>query len=212
VKKKVYIFINGIFNWPSRPDEWTDRAVTWTHTKTHHYAEKIEYFTTIINPGKLRSIRAKKISRMIEFYDKENWDLVMVGHSNGCEMILKILEDTGRSAESIHLISAACDEDFGTNGLNQKLMDNRIGKIHLYGSNEDYVLKLASYCNWLANIFALNYGLLGLNGPKNIEDSVKDRVLDHSNNSMGHSGWTREKNVYTTIKNIMVNDDVEIFI
>lgn len=210
MKRKLYIYINGIFNWPGRSNGWTDRAVTWTHTNTDCYAEKLEYYATFINSKKSRRIRADKFSNIIELYKEDVWDIVIVGHSNGCEVALKMMDDMKRYVSSVHLISAACERDFGINGLNQKLIDGKIGKIHLYGSSGDLILKIASYSDWCSNIFSMGYGLLGLKGPKNIDDMIKDRVFDHDDDSMGHSTWVNFKNFENTIKNIMRNDNIII--
>ena len=47
-RKRVYIFVNGIRTRPGASENWTGRAVTWSHTHSDVFAEKIEYFTLAI--------------------------------------------------------------------------------------------------------------------------------------------------------------------
>lgn len=162
MKRRIYIFVNGIMCRPGDAQNWNGRAVTWCQKNTTSASVMVEYFCTPLGRAFFQKHRAEKVAAVIEeFLD---WEIVLVGHSNGTDLILKALAlmDWPR-IEAVHLVSAACEEDFSLNGLNDALERDRIGHVHVWMSGRDSALHVAK-CRigrWLG------YGVLGLDGPKN---------------------------------------------
>lgn len=191
MSSKIYIYVNGILTWPGDARNWNGRAVTWTHTMTDHKAEKIEYYVGPISRAFGQKKRAEKLARTLEFY--QGWDIVLVGHSNGCDVIL----DTLRAHPEIrvyelHLISAACETNFGRNGLNARPQL----PVTVWIAQQDRAMKWAALkpARWLG------YGIMGKVGAQNVAD--RDRVQVVIEN-FGHSDWFSEAELPTTMARIL---------
>ena len=104
-KNTVYIFVNGILNFPGDAEGWTDRAVTWINKNTDAKGEKFEYFSGVITRRFRQQYRAIKLSELIEQYD--GWTIILVGHSNGCDVILRALKLTKVKIGEVHLVARA---------------------------------------------------------------------------------------------------------
>lgn len=181
----VFIYINGIRNDPGDSDGWTDRAVTWTNIKFPELpikGEKFEYESTALFRRLRQDDRAKSLVKMIQFYQTYGFRITLVGHSNGGDIIARVLRET--SVDSAHLIAPAADgEDYET-----ALALGRLGTLHIYGSKKDAALRLASWSRRLFGWAGLGYGSLGLSG-EDLAEKFPRRVWDHSDDSQGHSTW-----------------------
>lgn len=170
--RTVYLLVNGINTHPGRSKNWNGRAVTWVHINTPHKAEKIEYFCGPIGRAFGQKNRVKKLYRTLSYY--AGWNIVLVGHSNGCAVILEMLKKycDFPYIKQIHLVAGACNADFNKNGLNKLLIDKRIGKVNVYVAGKDDMLKLAR--TWIGKL--LGYGDLGYHGPWNLDEQVENKV------------------------------------
>lgn len=185
--EKIFVFINGILTWPGASENWTGRAVTWTHIHSPFKAEKVEYFVGPISRAFGQRERARKLLLTLSFY--EGWDIVLVGHSNGCDVIRDALEkaEWRPSLSHLHLISAACDADFERNGFNHLRCP-----VTVWRASRDWVLRLAGN-PFLGRL--LGYGTLGLTGP------LKARIpVESINRDFGHSGWFTDSETDTTMQ------------
>jgi pimeloyl-ACP methyl ester carboxylesterase len=189
----IYIFVNGILTIPAHADNWTGRAVTWVQLNTSHKAEKVEYFTGIVSRWIGDGARARKLAKTIKFYLAKQWRIVLVGHSNGCDVILDALQLLAwPHIHGVHLISAACEADFGKNGLNAA--GSRVGHLSIYIAERDWALMLAD----TLPARLLGYGVLGKDGPKNSTWKAEpDRVVRRD---FGHGGWFTEKQFDATMR------------
>jgi pimeloyl-ACP methyl ester carboxylesterase len=179
VKKTVYLYVNGILTRPGHSKNWTGRAVTWSHVNRAAFAEKVEYYTGPLTRVFGQKKRAAKLARVLNFY--RGWRIVLVGHSNGCDVICDCLRDHAVSEiAELHLLSAACKADFSKNGLNS-LPPHWLTSIRVYIAQKDWALKLAS--TWSAR-HLLGYGALGRKGPVN-----PTRRVDIVRRNFGHSDW-----------------------
>ena len=198
--RRVFLFVNGIHVLPGDAEGWTDRAVTWTHIHTDARGEKFEYATTFATRLIRQQARAEKFARMIGYYAKSHhggtegteWEINLVGHSNGCEIILRTLrflqkETKGTKIGSIHLIAAACEADFWRNGLNELLADGLLGRACVYVGGKDRALKIAKATEPVLRMFGAGYGSLGLTGPINplfvragCIETIVEPEFDHS--------------------------------
>jgi hypothetical protein len=162
MKRRVYIFVNGIMCRPGDAQNWNMRGVTWIHLHSSARAVMFEYFCTPWGRVVGQKVRAEKLAALIEDY--ADWEIILVGHSNGTDLILRALSlMEWPVVAAVHLVSAACEKDFKLNGLNDALERDRIGHVTVWMSGRDSALHVAK-CRvgrWLG------YGVLGLDGPAN---------------------------------------------
>lgn len=200
--RQAFHFINGILNFPGSSANWNGKAVTYTHINTSAKAEKIEYFCGVISRVLGQKERALKLSRTLSFY--AGWENHLVGHSNGCDVILDMLRDYPNfpNLKHVHLVCAACDADFEKNGLNALLKSKRIEAVTVYVAGKDRALALAH--TWPG--FLLGYGTLGLHGAYNVATEVLDRVKivwGAPWSDYGHSDCWAENNFDETMGNFL---------
>lgn len=182
MKLGVNIYVPGILTLPGGAKNWCGRAVTFTHTRTDRRAEKVEYLS---GPGVTRSLfqtrRAKKLAATLDFYG--DWSRRLIGHSNGCDVILDALQLRGwPHVDELHLVCGACEADFEKNGLNTALREKKIGWVAVYVGEKDWALRLARSVGQL-----FGFGTLGLKGPQNVAPDVADRVGLLTWSAYGHS-------------------------
>ncbi|MDB6022980.1 MAG: hypothetical protein JWQ04_2837 [Pedosphaera sp.] len=172
MKKRVYIGVNGIRCPPGDPQNWNGMMVDWIHRNTNDRAVMFEYYCDVIWRAFFQKSRAEKLAAKIEAYAGD--EIILVGHSNGTDLILKALALMNwPRIEEIHLVSAACEADFKLNGLNGALKRKDIGVVHVWMSGRDSALQLAN-C-WLGRL--LGYGVLGLTGPKNVDPEIESHRI-----------------------------------
>lgn len=198
MSQRVYIYVNGILTMPGDSKNWNRRAVTWTHINTPYKAESCEYFTDVLLRSALQGQRARKLARMIELYDAAGWEIILVGHSNGADVILDALQlhDHGIFPQVI-LVSAACSADFAKNGLNHLLEEGRIGEVRLWCDGHDLALLPAE--TEIGRLFG--FGALGRTGPNNISDEARSKVWVRWA-PLGHSGWWADNEFDNTMKQL----------
>jgi hypothetical protein len=188
-KKLVYIWVNGILTFPGDSNNWNGKAATWINIHTPHKSEKIEYFVGPISRAFGQKKRSEKLARTMEFY--KDWDIILGGHSNGCDVILdalNVMKPT--NVKALHLISAACEADFERNGLNNL----NINDVHVYIAGKDRALQLAA--SWVGHI--LGYGILGKIGPQN----AKMKVETFLKSEFDHTDWFSKENFEYTMERI----------
>jgi hypothetical protein len=206
--KTVLIFINGILSNPGDADGWTDRAVTFTNTRSRDgiYGEKFEYATGALTRRLQQDDRAAAIARMVSFYRRAGFSRVIgVGHSNGCDILARVLTRLNVALDSVHLFSPAADPaDF-----DRALQMSAVGRIFVYGSKNDKALQFASTTKKVLGIFGLGYGSLGLQGAE-FAAAHPTRVFDCSDHVMGHSSWfARDTHFEPTMKRVFENEGIE---
>ena len=198
--KRLIAFIPGINAFPGDLAGWTDRAASWTHIHTDARAEKCEYLAFPLTRRLFQQFRAGKIARMLEryFLSGKYSELDLVGHSNGCDIILRVLEQTFFHVNRVHLIAGACEADFEKNGLNDKLNTGRIGKVFVYWGDRDYAMDIAALTAPILGLFGFGYGTLGWHGPLNHIPGVIKRHRSDFN----HSTWFKPEHFDSTMKMI----------
>jgi pimeloyl-ACP methyl ester carboxylesterase len=208
VSQRVFIFVNGILNRPGAHDGWTDRAVTWTHCRTFHRAEKWEYATDALTRRFLQDSRAKKVAKMIGFYERAGYDVVLVGHSNGCDIIARVLALRGqqesfyqRPIRSVHLFAPAADAPDFIRALDA----GDVGRIATYTGGRDLALRVGKVSRVLFGWAGLGYGTAGLE-----ERPIADRrVLSFHQAEFGHSTWLEKGERFEdTMRLIQANDEI----
>jgi len=186
MKRTCYIAINGIRTNPGDADGWTDRFVTWVNTRLPDgvVGEKFEYYTSALLRGLRQRQRADEISKKVGYYRRADYRVVLVGHSNGCDLIARVLEVCGAEIDAAHLISPAADEESFAEAIREGL----IGRIHIYGSRNDGALRFAKLTRPLIGWLGLGYGSMGLRG-REFAAMFPGVVRDHSDDAQGHSTW-----------------------
>ncbi|WP_395752501.1 hypothetical protein [Prosthecobacter sp.] len=188
MNRTCYIAINGIRTRPGDAEGWTDRFVTWINTRLPDgvVAEKFEYYCSALLRRLRQRERADAISKKVGYYRRAGYRIVLVGHSNGCDLIARVLEACGAEIDAAHLISPAADEEDFAEAIREGL----IRRIHLYGSRNDGALRFACVTRRLIGWLGLGYGSLGLRG-REFEALFPEVVKDHSDDACGHSTWLR---------------------
>lgn len=184
---KTYIFVNGILNNPGAADGWTDQAVTWIHTNTINRAEKFEYCCGAITRRLGQRKRADNLAALLSRYSDST--VILVAHSNGCDLVARALRVCGTKVERVHLFSGACEADFFKNGFNSLLGNNRVGSFSCYRATADRAMRFARLTSYFLRWFGLGYGTLGLTGPLRVADVVAQRVKAIDGEGFGHSEW-----------------------
>lgn len=182
---KTFIFVNGILTSPGDAHGWTDKAVTWVHRRSVYRAEKFEYFTPVVTRRLFQRRHAGNLSELLSNYGHD--DVVLVGHSNGCDLICSALKMSGVLVQSVLFFSPATDADFYKNGMNERLSSN-VKHVTVFTGGKDWAMGLAKVSQVFKSV-GLGYGTLGLNGPKNVAVEVQDRVLHIHEPEYGHSDW-----------------------
>lgn len=197
-KDRVYICINGILTRNEDIDAWNDRLAAWIDVHTPYKATVDKYFSTVFLRFLGQPARVHNLLKLIERYS--DFDIVLVGHSNGCDVIVRALnhlmeKSAARSVLQAHLFAAAAEVDFDRNGMNKVLRSLTLNTLFLYGSYSDSVLRLAkqSY-GWLLPCF--RYGYLGLDGPQNVASDVLPNVARLWMPWFDHSTWWMEEGGY----------------
>jgi pimeloyl-ACP methyl ester carboxylesterase len=186
-RTRFYLFINGILTVPDGHSGWTDRAVTWTESHYGQLAEKFEYFSGALTRRLFQAARVRRCVDLLRNY--AGHDLILVGHSNGADIVCRILQEHPEiEVAEAHLFAAAADADFNKNGLNMALLTGRLGWAYLYGSHRDPALRLAQYSEVLG-FLGLGYGALGRTGPTHLDERITHRVLQTWRDDFDHSTW-----------------------
>lgn len=182
MNRTAYIVVPGVNNWPGSSSAWTDSAVTWFHlNRPTDCAEKFEYLALPISRRILAERRAVQLAALMDRYPLETFDLVLAGHSNGCDIIARALALSKRPANIVHLFSPAVSADPRRHRLPRMLLDGRIGFLHIYLAGRDRVL---------AERF------LGGVDPDGVREqfSEEHHTTIHAEPSFGHGTWWRPAN------------------
>lgn len=197
------ICINGIRARASSSRGWTDEFVTALNTRTPASVkvEKFEYDCSALLRRLHQRARVDEVARMANRYRHAGYRVVLVGHSNGCDIIARVLL-LNVEVDTVHLFAPAADEE----DFEQVLLYDGVRRIHIYGSQDDHALKGASLSRKLIGWLGLGYGSLGLRGA---EFAAKHPgvVRDHSIHGYGHSTWfTPGFTMEQTLKLLLAND------
>lgn len=185
MKPTAYIAINGIHSDPGASDGWTDRFVTWMHRMNRGcVAEKWEYYTFFALRWLRQGARARAIAALVREYQDAGYRVVMVGHSNGCDLIGRVLAAADIRVDAVHLIAPATDEELFVDALAR----GAVRRIHTYGSKRDGALRLAGFTKLSVGSVHLGYGSMGLRC-REFAAQFPGVVFDHSDDRQDHSTW-----------------------
>ena len=205
MNRTCYIAINGIRTCPGDAEGWTDRFVTWINTRLPDgvVAEKFEYACSALLRRLHQRERADEIAKKVGYYRRAGYRLVLVGHSNGCDLIARVLEACGAEIDAAHLISPAADEEDFAEAIREGL----IRRIHIYGSRNDGALRFARATRPLLGWLGLGYGSLGLRG-REFARLFPEVVRDHSDDTCGHSTWLQRGQCFEDLMQAIKHHDL----
>lgn len=201
--RTMYIAINGIRFRPGTAKGWPERFCEWIACKLlDAAADRREYYTTAVTRFIGQRKRADQLARKVRRYQQSGYRVVLVGHSNGCDIIARLLRDLGIWIDACHLFApAAIEEDF-----EDALINNTVGPIHIYGSVTDKALRWGKVTRVLLGWADLGYGSLGLRGG-DFAARFPGKVFDHSNNNFGHSTWFTEGQTFERTMRLLTDND-----
>lgn len=198
MSSRIHLFANGIANVPGKITNWNDRAVSWC-IERGLLADKFEYlsggllFRWLTQRGHVRDLVEVLNGHAAR-------PLTLVGHSNGCDLIVKALQTARVSNAVVHLISPACGADCRQNGLNLALRLRKVSRLYVHYGGKDAAMRWARLSQLTVGMFGLGYGTMGLDGPTNVDDCFMPRVLVHREPDFGHSTWFEPKYFETTMR------------
>lgn len=198
MKRKTFILINGILNNPESVEAWTDEAESWIQNNTNFSADRMEYKSGVLTRRIYQNARVENLEKMVSRATSDK--VILVGHSNGCDIIQRFLNRGIIAVHQVHLIAAASECDFKKNGLNKALHNLRVREIFIYCSKRDRALQRAKTTSKWLKWIGLGYGYLGLDGPKNVDLSLNDRVHVCFENTYDHGTWFQESQFDKTLK------------
>jgi pimeloyl-ACP methyl ester carboxylesterase len=188
------IFVPGI-EYDLQRRGWCDQAVVWCNVRNIPCAA-YEYHADwwnrwLAQPPRWTGLiggRARGLAEILDGYDCS----ILVGHSNGCDVIARALSAATKPVHSAHLFAAATSPDLEHNGLAAALRTGRLGRLYLYCSESDGVLRgPARWSRWLT-LGLLGYGDLGAVGPDTPAEDIAHRVVTCWAPGTTHSGWLHE--------------------
>ena len=208
-KQKVYILIPGIWSNPGDNFAWLDQAEDYIERNfPNSRARQYEYFSPAIFRRIGQQKRAREVASISAKYLDDGYDVALVGHSNGSDIICRALSLLNPCAgiSEVHLIAGACEEDFRRNGLNVALASERVRRVFVYSSHSDTALsKYASKSRWF-RFLGLGYGLLGLVGPKHALSEFGERITNYREDHLGHCDWLGGEDFVQTMRRVTQSD------
>ena len=182
-----YLIVNGIRAETNDLRAWNFRAAdsingspTADRASTYHY--EVDWW----NKWLLQRRHVPRLAERIGELNATGRDVVLVGHSNGAELICAALRRYPRlRAVAVHLIAGACDRSFERSGLNAALLGGAVGRVYVHFNPGDRALRLANY--------SFTYGDLGRHDPREagaqVDERVRERVIAIERLGVGHSGY-----------------------
>lgn len=199
--KIIYFAKNGIRTGTKENKNWGPKFSH--HMLVRGYiAEEYRYSTWAITRriGLDRHVRA--IAEKLRRYSNNGWDIVLVSHSNGCEMDRRLMVNEGIVPKQVWWYAPAVEADFSKNGLNYFLSKHQT-IVNVFASEKDFVLKHVAGWSRKLTFGKLGYGSLGHTGPVNLTSPGQVQTL--TNDSLGHNDYFKKANIIERIHEITAN-------
>ncbi len=196
---RAFLIVPGILQRPDGNDDWADLAVDWIEEHTPHGAQAYEYRCPALFRFVSQPKRIKACSHVLRTNPGHAWSAV--GHSNGCRILLEMLNDCPDvRLESLHLIAPAATAHCGRNHLNEIVRRGQVRDVFIYGSNNDRALLLGRWSEIVAGWIGLGYGDLGRHGPVNMTPEARAATQTLWRDEFGHSTWFSPAHFDDTMK------------
>ena len=139
----IIFYEHGINSVPSSWRDWVNRAIAFTHLNTPHKAQTLFPSPTALTVFCRESERSKAFGKMLRWYSVNDWNIIIVGHSNGTRVTLEGMRLAGYPRiQALHLVCGACDANFETNGVNAALRKTSLQKVFVYAGGKDWAMKI----------------------------------------------------------------------
>lgn len=204
--KSFYYFINGINTNIGNLNGWQYRACRHVEQTTDDDADAYTYEVRTLTRWLHQASHIRKATEFFMGWADFQCRRVLVGHSNGCEIIRGMLVDNpGLAVDEVHLIAPAVKHDFEENGLNKALIGRvRLKKFCIYASETDRALQAARNTSWIRWVNTKwGYGHLGLTGPTNVNVLLHSKVQTIWNNGFDHGTYFVDPHFKETMAQIM---------
>lgn len=204
--RRVYILVPGILTSPSDNSAWCVRMaddIMRSYEATRPCATEFRYYAGALTRRLKQARHARQLASVVDKWGREGFDIVLVGHSNGCDLIERTIKLIGVPIYSLHLIAAASSRDFCSNGYIERLLCSSIHEINVYFSASDSVLSGLARASQVFRFLGLGYGRLGELGPVNVPGSmIGAGVKLHCKSYMDHSDWFNDEHYGNTMRAI----------
>lgn len=200
MKRILYVITNGIMTRPGQIDGFTNKIVTGINTMFPDdpvKAENPDYWAGPLTRRFRQQRRAKKIVKMISYYVDKGFEIVYGGHSNGCDMGLRVIRLLDVPVKEVHFFAPACEPDLEKSGMAEWLRTGKVGKLKLYISGKDKAMRFARI-----RIFGLGYGNLGGQDPEDLRKLIGPENVIYEP-KYGHGTWFDDDKLNETIKRII---------
>jgi pimeloyl-ACP methyl ester carboxylesterase len=202
-----FLYENGINSIPSTWTFWPNRAIAWTNKNTPFKAQSLEYLAGAITGHFRHKTLAAQFADLLRQYSVQDWDIHIVGHSNGCRIVVEGMQAAGwPKVKSVHLLCGAVDGNFARNGLGFALTTGKIGTVNCYMASADLAMRIEDNMlgRWLFGVRTKDKPL-GLTGPQNVTPFLKqnNRVTETWWAGYGHSTCWLDQNFDKTLNLIM---------
>jgi predicted alpha/beta hydrolase family esterase len=204
--KSFYYFINGINTNIGNLWGWQHRAERHVESKTDDDADCYLYEVKTLTRWLEQSKHVRLATQIFAGWADLQCRRVLVAHSNGCEIVRRMLvEEPALAVDEVHMIAPAVEHDFERNGLNEALVGRvRLKKFVIYASKSDGALQWAKktyWVHWLNSKWG--YGWLGLVGPENVNPHLSKTVRTVWHPGFDHGDYFVDPNFDRLMRSIM---------
>jgi len=186
----IFVCINGI-NTLASDDSWNNQAEIVLAGK-RRMCHAFQYFSDTVFRRMFQDKRVDRLHNLLKRYSDFGLKIKLVAHSNGCDLVCRLLQQHKISIDEIHLVAGAADCDCDKNGINKAFKEGRLGRARFYCSRKDSALKKAVASKVLFGWMGLGYDFVGLVGPSNVR--VCDDVRVVWRDDFDHSDWFKGAN------------------
>lgn len=186
---KLYLIVPGIDESQNDFQQWTNAARNWivancpdADAVTFNY--NVSSFEALL--GGDRDLASKLNLEVVEAQNSDK-NVVLIAHSNGNRVIVRMLEmfESLRMLEW-HAIAAWCSSDCRKNGMNAGALSGALSRVQIYVSPEDEILGLG------AIEAGEPEGCLGKVGAKLIGDALDEIMAVPVVREYAHCGWIND--------------------
>lgn len=196
MSRTVFICVNGILTDPGDAYGWTDRAEEWINAQGCEVrADSFEYFSGALTRRLHQAKRVAIVLDKVRFWQWHGFAIRLVGHSNGADIICRLLSvalERAITIDAAYLIAAAADRELSRYHIPLYAAAHPDFRLHCLCSANDRALQLARRTQWL-RVLGLGYGTLGLEGPAidgvSFSGGKGDWLRCKWENSFDHSTW-----------------------
>jgi hypothetical protein len=214
-KPTIIFFERGVAGWATiwggYKQNWPNLAVTWIHkyaaaNNLNWRAQALTYLCLPFTAALTRKRRAKALAALIRAYSVNDWEIIVVAHSEGTATVCAALRLAGYpKVKLLHLVCGAVTADFRQNGMNLALLTGKIEKVVCWRADKDRAMRLEDTVLGLS-MFGIDWDdmPLGLSGPVQVALGLKqDRVTENHWPNYGHSSCFLPKNFDITLKGFL---------